>query len=107
MVAPLLAPLLSVTRTVPTTAAPPAPVASTILSRTVAGGAAVVGTVLVTDSKGASKGATIEANGHYSIDVSGMTGPFVLKAAGTVGNTTVTYYSAATTADPVSYTHLR
>lgn len=78
---------------------PPAPVVSTILSGTAAGGAAVVGTVLVTDSKGASKGATIELNGHYSIDVSGMTGPFVLKAAGTVGNTSVTYYSAATTAD--------
>jgi hypothetical protein len=78
---------------------PSAPVASTVLSGTAAGGAAVVGTVLVTDSKGASKGATIEANGHYSIDVSGMTGPFVLKAAGTVGNTSVTYFSAATTAD--------
>ncbi|CAG4884198.1 Cytochrome c family protein [Georgfuchsia toluolica] len=75
------------------------PAASTTLSGTVAGGAAVIGTVLITDSKGATKGATIEANGHYSIDVSGMTGPFVLKAAGTVGNTSVTYYSAATTAD--------
>lgn len=75
------------------------PVASTILSGTVAGGAAVIGTVLITDSKGATKGATIEANGHYSIDVSGMTGPFLLKAAGTVGNTSVTYYSAATNAD--------
>lgn len=72
---------------------------STMLSGTVAGGAAVIGTVLITDSKGASKGGTIEADGHYAIDVSGMTGPFVLKAAGTVGNTTVTYYSAATTAD--------
>lgn len=72
---------------------------STMLSGTVAGGAAVIGTVLITDSKGVSKGGTIEANGHYAIDVSGMTGPFVLKAAGTVGNTTVTYYSAATAAD--------
>lgn len=72
---------------------------STILSGTVAGGAAVIGTVLVTDSKGVSKGGTIEANGHYSIDVNGMTGPFILKANGTVGNTTVTYFSAATTAD--------
>lgn len=75
------------------------PASSTILSGTAAGGAAVIGTVLITDSKGVSKGATIEANGHYSVDVSGMTGPFVLKAAGTVGNTSVTYYSAATTAD--------
>lgn len=77
---------------------PPA-AASTMLSGTVAGGAAVIGTVLITDSLGVSKGGTIEANGHYAIDVNGMTGPFVIKAAGTVGNTTVTYYSAATTAD--------
>lgn len=74
-------------------------VRSTLLSGTVAGGAAVIGTVIVTDSLGATKGGTIEADGKYSIDVSGMTGPFVLKAAGTVGNTSVTYYSAATTAD--------
>ncbi|MFZ3083738.1 hypothetical protein [Rhodoferax ferrireducens] len=76
--------------------APAAP--STLLSGTAAGGAAVIGSVIVTDSKGATKSGLIEA-GHYSIDVSGMTGPFVLKAAGTVGNTSVTYYSAATVAD--------
>lgn len=70
-----------------------------MLSGTVAGGAAVIGSVIVTDSKGATKTGTIEANGHYSIDVSALTGPFVLKAAGTVGNTSVTYYSAATVAD--------
>lgn len=72
---------------------------STTLSGTVAGGAAVIGTVLITDSKGATKTANIEANGHYSFDVSTMTGPFVLKAAGTVGDSSVTYYSAATVAD--------
>jgi hypothetical protein len=77
------------------------PVAATTatLSGTVAGGAAVIGTVVVTDSLGATKGGTIEANGHYSVDVTGMTGPFMLKAAGTVGNTSVTYYSAATSSD--------
>ncbi|WP_296447143.1 hypothetical protein [Rhodoferax sp. UBA5149] len=71
----------------------------TMLSGTVAGGAAVIGNVIVTDSQGATKSGTIEANGHYAIDVNGMTGPFVLKANGTVGDTTVTYYSAATSAD--------
>lgn len=76
----------------------PTPIASTVLSGTAAGGAAVIGNVIVTDSKGATKGAAIEA-GHYTIDVNGMTGPFMLKAAGTVGNTSVTYYSAATQAD--------
>ena len=77
----------------------PTVVTSTMLSGTVAGGAAVIGNVIVTDSKGATKSAPIEANGRYTIDVSGMTGPFMLKAAGTVGNTSVTYYSAATQAD--------
>lgn len=69
------------------------------LSGTAAGGAPVVGTVEVKDSKGATKQGTIEANGHYSVDVAGMTGPFMLKATGTVGNTAVTYYSAATNDD--------
>lgn len=73
--------------------------APSMLSGTVAGGAAVIGSVIVTDSLGATKGGTIEADGHYAIDVSGMSGPFVLKASGTVGNSTVTYYSAATVAD--------
>ncbi|RFO97110.1 hypothetical protein DIC66_08155 [Rhodoferax lacus] len=72
---------------------------STYLSGTAAGGAALVGNVIVTDSKGVSRSAPIAADGKYSIDVSGLTGPFVLKAAGTVGNTSVTYYSAATSAD--------
>ncbi len=69
------------------------------LSGTVAGGTAVVGTVLVTDSKGATNSTTIGSNGQYTIDIGTMTGPFVLKATGTVGTTTVTYYSAATAAD--------
>ena len=74
-------------------------VTSTMLSGTAAGGAAVIGNVIVTDSKGVTKGSPIEANGRYSIDVNGMTGPFMLKAVGTVGNSSVTYYSVATTAD--------
>lgn len=75
------------------------PATSSTLSGTAAGGTAMVGNVLVTDSNGITKTAAIAANGQYTIDVSGMTGPFLLKASGKVGNTTVTYYSAATTAD--------
>ena len=70
-----------------------------MLSGTAAGGMAVVGNVIVTDSKGATLTAQIGTDGHYAIDVSALTGPFVLKASGKVGSTTVTYYSAATTAD--------
>ncbi len=72
---------------------------STTLSGTAAGGAPVIGTVLVTDSLGNHTSGNIDTTGHYSVDVSGMTGPFVLKASGTVGGTNVTYYSAATQAD--------
>ena len=71
------------------------------LSGTAAGGAAIVGTVQVTDSSSPpqTKGALIDADGKYQVDVAGMTGPFILKAHGTVGNSTVTYYSAAVSAD--------
>lgn len=75
------------------------PTPSATLSGTAAGGAAIIGNVIVTDSLGAQKSTPIAADGRYTVDVSGMTGPFVLKAAGTVGNTGVTYYSAATQAD--------
>lgn len=71
------------------------------LSGTAAGGAAIVGTVQVTDSSTPpkTKGAPIDADGKYTVDVAGMTSPFILKASGTVGNTKVTYYSAAVLAD--------
>ena len=69
------------------------------LSGTAAGGAAIVGTVEVTDSLGAVKGAPIDADGKYQIDVAGMKGPFIIKAHGTVGNSRVTYYSAAVSGD--------
>jgi hypothetical protein len=85
----------STTNQVPTIQAP----TSQVLKGTVAGGAAVVGNVIITDSKGKSISASIAVDGTYTVDVSTLTGPFLLKAAGTVGNTSVTYYSAATKAD--------
>lgn len=69
------------------------------LSGTAAGGAPVVGSVFVKDSLGAERSAIISANGNYNVDVSGMTGPFMLKAVGTVGGNSVSYFSAATSAD--------
>ncbi|MEO6542673.1 MAG: hypothetical protein ABIP05_01350, partial [Nitrospiraceae bacterium] len=41
----------------------------------------------------------IEANGHYSVDVTGLTAPFAFLATGTVGGKTVSLYAAATSAD--------
>lgn len=64
-----------------------------------AGGAPIIGNVEITDALGAKRGATIEANGHYAVDVNGMTGPFIIKAGGSVGGTWVTYYSVGLTAD--------
>ena len=72
---------------------------SATLSGTAAGGAAIIGNVLVKDSLGATQGGTIDSTGHYDVNVSGMTAPFLLKAYGRVGDTAVTYCSAATSAD--------
>lgn len=73
--------------------------AATTLKGTAAGGAPINGTLFVKDSKGVEKPFPINLDGSYNVDVSGMTGPFMLKAVGTVGGTSVTYYSAATAAD--------
>lgn len=78
-----------------TSPSPSAGAASTTISGTAAGGAPLVGTVTVKDSKGIEKSKNIDlaSAGAYSIDVSGLTPPFVLRADGTVGGTSVTYFS--------------
>ena len=69
------------------------------ITGTAAAGAPVVGTVTVKDSTGATRTSTIAADGSYSVNVAGMTGPFVFLADGTVGGRTVSMVSAATAAD--------
>lgn len=72
------------------------------ISGTAAGGAPIIGTVTVKDSStptAKEKTVTIAANGKYSVDVSGMTGPFMFRADGTIGNVDCHLYSAATSAD--------
>ena len=56
-----------------------------VLSGTAAGGAAMVGQVIVKGSLGEVISTTIDANGHYEIDVTGLTAPYRLRAEGTVG----------------------
>ena len=56
-----------------------------VLSGTAAGGAAMVGQVIVKGSLGEVISTTIDANGHYEIDITGLTAPFRLRAEGTVG----------------------
>lgn len=69
------------------------------LSGTAAAGLPLVGNVTIKDAKGATRTVSIGANGAYTVDVSDMTGPFLLRASGTAGGATYTVHSAATTAD--------
>jgi hypothetical protein len=73
----------------------PTGAASTTVSGTAAGGAPLVGTITVKDSKGIERPKNIDlaAGGAYSIDVTGLTPPFVLRADGAVGGQAVTYFS--------------
>ena len=73
--------------------------ASTLISGVAAGGSPIIGNVEITDSLGIKKGAPINDDGTYKIDVNGMTGPFVVKAYGTIAGVSVTYWSAGTQAD--------
>jgi hypothetical protein len=78
----------------------PAVASTTVLKGTAASGAGILGEVTIKDSRGATKSAPINAvTGAYSVDVSGMNGPFVLRAKGTVGGRQVQYHSYATDAD--------
>lgn len=73
--------------------------ASVVFSGTAAVGAPLEGSVTVKDSKGATKVAQIGANGAYSVDVTGMTGPFVFRATGSANGQVYTVHSVATSAD--------
>lgn len=76
---------------------------TTSTSHTISGSAAVgaplVGTVTVKDALGATKTVQIGTNGSYSVDVTGMTAPFVFRASGTANGQTYTVHSIATAAD--------
>jgi hypothetical protein len=69
------------------------------ISGSAAVGAPLVGSVTVKDALGATKTVTIGANGAYSVDVTGMTAPFVFRATGTVNGQTYTVHSIATATD--------
>lgn len=65
------------------------------LSGTAAGGAAIVGTVVVKGSLGNVKSSVIEADGSYEVDVTGLTAPYRLRAEGTVGGKSYKLHSYA------------
>lgn len=74
-------------------------VTSTQITGVAAVGAPLVGSVTVKDAKGVTRTAVIGTNGSYSVDVSGMTAPFVFRAEGSVNGTTAIVHSIATEAD--------
>lgn len=69
------------------------------ISGSVAAGLPLTGTVTVKDAKGQSRTAPIGLNGQYTVDVNGLTAPFVFRAEGTAGGTIYVIHSAATAAD--------
>ena len=71
----------------------------TVISGVTSGGGPIIGRVEITDNLGEIRGTPINADGTYKVDVSGMTGPFIVKAHGTVAGVPVTYYSAGTQED--------
>ena len=77
---------------------PPAVTTSSITG-TAAAGLPLVGTVTVKDATGATKTVAIGTNGSYTVDVTGMTAPFVFRAEGSAGGTAYVLHSAATSAD--------
>jgi len=75
----------------------PTPTPTTLtVTGTVATGTALAGaTVTLTDSKGVTKTATTTAAGKYTIDVTGLTPPFVIKATGIQGGVSITLVSVS------------
>ncbi len=72
---------------------------ATVISGAAVAGAPIIGAVTIKDSAGVTKFSTIEANGNYSIDVTGLAPPFMLRAEGSVGGRSYSIFSAATLAD--------
>lgn len=81
------------------TAAEPGAVVAQSFSGNAAAGLPLVGTVTVKDANGASRSTPIGANGAYTVDVTGMTAPFVFRAEGNVGGRNYILHSAASAAD--------
>ena len=74
---------------------------STTISGTAAAGAPVVGIVTIRDSSTPvkEKTAPIDSTGKYTVDVVGMSGPFMLRAEGAVAGRHYSMYSGALQSD--------
>ncbi|MDP2417480.1 MAG: hypothetical protein U1D25_06690 [Hydrogenophaga sp.] len=76
----------------------PAPLASEFVG-VAAAGLPLVGTVTVKDANGVTRTERIGSNGSYSINVEGMTGPYIFRAMGLAGGRSYVIHSTATQAD--------
>ncbi len=78
------------------------PAPSTLLSGTAAAGAPIIGSVTIKDSTtptALTKTVPIAADGKYTVDVSGLKAPYMVRADGYVGGNEYHLYSAGTSAD--------
>jgi hypothetical protein len=80
--------------------------AGTSISGTAATGAAMSGSVYVFDGAGKTANTSIAVDGHYQVDVSGLTPPFVLIAYPDAGSPEVQYSYASNTGVVVNVTPL-
>jgi hypothetical protein len=71
------------------------------ISGTASSGATILGTVTITDSSTpvVKKTVDVGANGSYTVDVSGMTAPYLLRADGVVGDRAISVHSVALAGD--------
>ena len=68
------------------------------VSGVAASGSPLIGQVSMVDAKGtaaAGSPMTLNPDGSFAFNVSGLTPPFIMKAAGTIGGTSVTMFSVA------------
>ena len=75
---------------------------STVISGTAAAGAPIIGSVTIKDSTtptAQTKTVPIEADGKYTVDVTGLKAPYMVRADGYVGGNEYHLYSAGTSAD--------
>lgn len=77
-----------------------------LITGTAATGYPLAGTVTLKDSAGNQRQTTISNQGTFSIEVTGLTPPFVLFADGNIGTTNYKLYSAAASAGTVNITPL-
>ena len=74
----------------------------TTISGTAAAGAPIIGSVTIKDSTtptAQTKTVSIDADGKYAVDVTGLKAPYMVRADGYVGGNEYHLYSAGTTAD--------